>query len=313
MKVVTDIAQIDRREWKQLLETSSLANWFQSPAAYDFFVSVSDCLTPFIAAVYEKRLCGVMVGYIVPTDGFLRYFSERTIINGGPLLADDISDEALEALLRAVPNRGIYCETRNFNKYDFRRTVFEQCGWQYKPHYDLWISCDNSWRERIQPAKRQQIRRAQEDGQTWSEAQTEEDVKAWYVELRELYNTKVHRPLFPLSFFVAAWHSKACHLLIVRDSERNVIGGALVPHLPQMAYEWYICGPVMATYAILEWCEQNKIPRLDMMGAGEPHKHYGVRDFKLRMGGYLCKFGRFIKVNAPLRYRLGVAYINHKS
>lgn len=313
MTVITDIAQIDRREWRQLLETSSFANWFQSPEAYDFFVAVSDCLTPFVAAVYDTKLVGLVVGYTQAGKGLLRFFTERTIINGGPLLADDISDEALAALLQAVPDRGIYCETRNFNSYTTRHTVFEKCGWQFKPHYDVHIPCDNRWRERIQPAKRQQIRKAQEEGQFWSEAHSEDDVAAWYKLLSELYRTKVHRPLFPLSFFTAAWRNKVCHLLLVRDAEKAVIGGAFMPNLPDMAYEWYICGSVMATFAMLEWCEQNHVACLDTMGAGSPEKEYGVRNFKLRMGGHLCEFGRFIKVNAQFRYRLGVAYINMKS
>ena len=58
------------------------------------------------------------------------------------------------------------------------------------------------------------------------------------------------------------------------------------------------------------WCEQNGITRLDAVGAGEPNKEYGVRDFKLRMAGELHEFGRFIRIQAKTRYRLGVWVIN---
>ncbi len=313
MKVITDIAHIDRDQWRHLQAVSPVRNWFQSPEAYDFFVSVSDCMTPFVSAVYDGELCGIMVGYTVAADGLMRFFTERTIINGGPLLAADISDEALAALLNSVPKRGIYCEIRNFGDYHIWNSVFDKAGWTFRPHYDVLFDCSADWRARIHQTKSLQLRRALKDGQTWNLAQTEQDVAQWYAILDKLYRTKVHRPLFPEHFFVKAWKSKTCHLILVRDKAKTLIGGALVPATHFAAYEWYICGPAMSTYAILEWCEQNGVACLDAMGAGEPQKEYGVRDFKLQMGGELYQFGRYLKINRNLRYRLGAAYINFRS
>jgi lipid II:glycine glycyltransferase (peptidoglycan interpeptide bridge formation enzyme) len=80
-------------------------------------------------------------------------------------------------------------------------------------------------------------------------------------------------------------------------------------------YELYICGlddeykeqypSVMATWAAMEYATQNNIPIFDFMGAGKPDERYGVREFKARFGGELVEYGRFIKINQPVLYKLG--------
>lgn len=311
MTVLTDISQINRSEWQKLIATSPVASWFQTPEAYDFFASVPASVKPFVVAVEEKDLKGVVVGYTVAEGGPLkRFFSKRTIIQGGPLLADDISDEALTALLQAIPRDGIYCEMRNFSDYSKWRKAFEQADWNYKPHYDVYMATTAGWQNKLQDTKKRQVNKAIKDGYTWQEAEKEEDVRSWYYLLKHLYRNKVHRPLFDYGFFLTAWQKGFCKVLIVRDGYKQIVGGALVPVMNQIAYEWYICGSVMATYALQDWCEQNGITRLDAVGAGEPNKEYGVRDFKLRMAGELHEFGRFIRIQAKTRYQLGVWVIN---
>ena len=55
-----------------------------------------------------ERLVGLVVGYVTKERSRVKqYFTRRAIIIGGPLLAEDISDEALAALLEAVKNQPI--------------------------------------------------------------------------------------------------------------------------------------------------------------------------------------------------------------
>ncbi len=307
MRICTDISQIDRADWQELLAASSVASWFQTSEAYDLFVDVRGGVTPFVVAVYSDKLKGVVVGYSVAEGGRVKqFFSKRTIIQGGPLLADDITDDELTALLNAVPHRGIYSEMRNFSDYSRWREVFVKAGWEYRPHYDVYMNTDVGWQNRLQDAKKRQVAKAIKEGYTWKEADSDDEVKTWYLQLKRLYREKVHRPLFDYYFFYLAWRKDVCKVLIVKDGYGNIVGGALVPVFEQTAYEWYVCGSVMATYAIQDWCEKNGYTRLDAMGAGEPNKEYGVRDFKLRMGGELHEFGRFCRVQARIRYKLGV-------
>ena len=88
----------------------------------------------------------------------------------------------------------------------------------------------------------------------------------------------------------------------------------------QEMFEWYIAGldhdfkgtgiypSSIATWGAIEYSSRNNIPKFNFMGAGQPEKHYGVRDFKLQFGGQLVNSGRYIKVNKPFLYWLGRKY-----
>ena len=162
-------SDINPQQWQALVEQSPYATWFQTPEAYQFYSSVPEEMTPFAIGVTDNKLTGVIVGYITNTNNPIKQFlTRRAIIIGGPLLAEDISDEALEVLLKAVKeckvesvkckgtengkaeplastpytlhSTPIYIETRNFHDYSKWRYVFEQCGfayWKFMVHI-LW-------------------------------------------------------------------------------------------------------------------------------------------------------------------------------
>ena len=46
------------------------------------------------------------------------------------------------------------------------------------------------------------------------------------------------------------------------------------------------------------------------MGAGKPDENYGVREFKEKFGGELVEYGRFIRINNPLLYKLGTSALS---
>ena len=123
---------IDQQQWRELIERSSTATWFQTDEAYRFYQSVGD-VQAFAFGVVEcaernqranpskdlkvlndlkdlntgatDRLTGVIVGYItLEPNPIKQFFTRRAIIIGGPLLDEHISDEALSALLSAVKN-----------------------------------------------------------------------------------------------------------------------------------------------------------------------------------------------------------------
>ena len=95
---------IDPQQWNELVQSSPTATWFQTDEAYQFYQSVSNELAPFALGIEEDgHLTGVVVGYTTQEKCiFKQYFTARTIIPGGPLLADDISETALAELLKAV-------------------------------------------------------------------------------------------------------------------------------------------------------------------------------------------------------------------
>ena len=114
---------IDQQQWRELIQSSPVATWFQTPEAYEFYAALSSELIPFAFGIEEcrgdeamrqlgdkdgSRLVGVIVGYItLEPNPIKQFFTRRAIIIGGPLLDEHISDEALSALLSAVKNQPI--------------------------------------------------------------------------------------------------------------------------------------------------------------------------------------------------------------
>ena len=94
---------IDPQQWSELVQSSPTATWFQTKEAYQFYAAVSGMQAFAYGVAEEGRLVGVIVGYTTQEKCiFKQYFTARTIIPGGPLLANCISETALAELLNAV-------------------------------------------------------------------------------------------------------------------------------------------------------------------------------------------------------------------
>ena len=328
--------QIDRQQWSALLDNSRTATWFQSPEAYDFFASLHEMMTPFAFGLVRRQdqtehLRAVCVGYITKEPNAVKqFFTRRTVIFGGPCLADDCTSEECRTLTRAI--RGfnevlsIFIETRNFNDYSSWRSAFEAEGFAYQPHYDLHTDCTDRrlMTSRVADSTMRQVRKALAEGVHIVEAQTDEDIEAFYLLLSDLYRKKVRKPLFPLSFFTRFVRQGRGVLLLAKRplpneeteqrqdgvGKEEVIGGMLCAILPARAiYEWYVVGTAVVTWAAMDYANNHGLHLFDLMGAGVPDIPYGVRDFKMRFGGQLHEYGRFLHVNNRLLYALGKAFM----
>ena len=188
--------EIDRGEWSRLVQTSATGTWFQTPEAYEFFASQSELFKPFVVAISNdaslnevqhsinsslQTLRAVCVGYVtLERNPIKQYFTRRAIINGGPALADDATDEEVAVLLEAVKEKAslqlspvgkwdtaqepshlgcfkgrlcslllgrdgvgspIYIETRNFNDYSRWKGAFEKAGFSHQPHLNFHVDC----------------------------------------------------------------------------------------------------------------------------------------------------------------------------
>lgn len=323
MTIVSDIKQIDTEQWQRLVQESPTATWFQTREAYDFYASLPALMTPFVVAVSEaERPTGIVVGYVTKESSRIKhYFTRRAIVIGGPLLAADISVDALTMLLDALTSllasQAIYIETRNFNDYSRWRTIFERCGFAYQPHLNFHIdtSSEEVARGNIGKHRWKYIRLSLRDGATLVSEPTLQQVAEYYQILKELYTTKVKTPLFPFQFFEKLYALPSAKFLLVAFNGQ-IIGGTVCVSLKQKAlYEWYVCGDdnyhkgirpsSVATWFGMQYAAQHGYPIFDLMGAGVPDKKYGVRDFKAEFGGRLVEHGRFLRVSQPLLYKIG--------
>ena len=335
--------EINKQQWQLLVEHSPCATWFQTPEAYTFYASLPNEMTPFAVAVENNgKLRAVCVGYTTKEANTIKqYLTCRAIIIGGPVIADDATDEEVAALMQAIRRLGdktkgkknskavtiastpytlhptpIYIETRNFNDYSRWKSVLEQNGFAYQPHLNFHVDCtQDNMLATMSESRRRQIKKAIKSGVEIVEAKSCDEVKEFYTILLDLYTNKVKTPLFPLDFFLMFFEQNCGKYLLVKYADK-IIGGIMCPIFKgQTIYEWFVCGmdeqyknqypSVMATYAAIEYANQHGLSCFDFMGAGKPDEAYGVRDFKARFGGELVEHGRFLCIRKPLLYYLG--------
>lgn len=315
---------IDPVLWSDLVKQSPLATWFQTQEAYAFFDDLSFLEAFAIAVESEGRLKGLVAGYIQKDGGKIKqFFSRRAIVVGGPLLSDEITDEELSfllsALIKKLQRKAIFIETRNFNDYSRWHSVFEQSRFDYEPHYDVQV--DTSSMElvnsKLDRNRRRNIKKALDNGVVIDEKPSAEDLKLLYSMLEELYTTKVKTPLFPFEFFEKLRNISSSRFFLAKNAEGQLLGGLICVELEHRAvYAWLACGDdynykslspsVMVNYAGVSYAAREGIPRFDFMGAGKPDDGgYGVRDFKLKFGGDLVEYGRYVHVCNRLLFSIG--------
>lgn len=328
MRVITDISEIDKVQWHRLLEQSRVASFFQSPEVVEFINGQKDMAANVFAVEENGELQGLAVVTIYQNGtGLKRKLSTRAVINGGLLLPDNSSHEAvrqlLDTMVLSLRKQCSYIEIRNFSDYTPWQDTIENNGFRYQPHYNFHISTEG-FKERMGKTRRYEVRRGLKEGAEIDCSPNEQEVRELYAILQELYETRVKRPLFCLEFFENLYRESFSTFIIVRHQGR-VIGGTVCVGLPgQMLYEWFACGKsggeykylfpsTLATYGAIDYAATHGHPRFDMMGAGTPDDGgYGVRDFKAQFGGELVEHGRFLYVCKPLIYSLGKKFVSLK-
>lgn len=325
MNIYQDSA-IDRTLWDKLIETSKFASPFQTPAFFDFFNQNPQMQAQVFAVGNSKAFDALCVVTLQKEKGIKGYFSRRAIIYGGLVLSPKISETKITLLLNSISTyykkEAIYIETRNFFDYSEFSQLFKENHFQYTPwlNFHLHIESEEEVKSAMSKSRWRQIKKAQKQGASWKVAETEEEVMRFYEILQELYHDKIKKPLFDLDFFLRFFHSKIGEFLLVIFNEK-VIGGIMCPIIPNRGiYEFYVCGKdqehkdqypsIMATWAAIEYAQQNEIPVFDFMGAGSPDESYGVRDFKARFGGESVEHGRYLKVLNSFLYKVGKIGLN---
>ena len=332
MILYNSVDEINPLQWKELLDQSTTATFFQTRECFDFYNSLS-FLKPFVYGVSENdTLVGILCGYIIAEGNILkRFFSRRAIVPGGILLAPDVSMQAVKQLLDRAKNelahKAIYLELRNYNDFTTFRPSIESVGFEYRPHLNFHLNTNSEdiIYSQLSSSKRRQIKQSLKNGAEIIENFNEQELKEYYSILEDLYKNKVKSPLFPLEFFIEFQKQRNSKIILIRYQEKIVGGIVCIIFRNEVVYEWFVCGndgidknvfpSVLATWAGIEYAAKNNYRYFDFMGAGKPDEGYGVREFKSKFGGELLEHGRFLYICKPSLYRLGkfiVKKLKHK-
>lgn len=274
-------------------------------------------------------MVGVLLGVLIKERSSLKgLFSSRLVVYGGPL-ADGLHPEKrlifsllLENLIKKVKNSAIFIQFRASYDLSPYADIFQQFDFKWVPRLNLLVDTTNKQRfvQEISSTKRRQIRKSLENGAKIIEPANLEQVRAFYDILYDLYRHKVRKPLPDWSFFEAFFNliadSKFGKYFLI-EYDKRIIGGIMSPFMPgKSVFEWYVCGldaefrakgiypSVLATSAAIEFAGKMGCKLFDFMGVGKPDEPYGVRDFKMKFGGFQVNYGRYIRINSHLKYAI---------
>jgi len=324
LKIITEPKSIDPKVWNNFIYNHPNGNIFQSHAMYNFFMSI-DNYFPVVLAAFDGKdnLKGILLAATIKeSDGIKGSLSKRCIVWSGPLVLDDsntVLNLLLNTLNKFVGKKTIYTEIRNnFDNKNFTEKFISN-GYRYVDHLNFIVSISTveENKKKLSSSKRRQINKSLKNGAKIIMAENLEQVQGFYELLSNLYSIKVKKPLPSFNFFKQFYLCNNLGKYFLILYEDNIVGGIMCPIYKDTIYEWYICGEdekykeiypsVLATWAPIDYAANNGLEYLDFMGAGKPDEDYGVRKFKSQFGGELVNYGRFLKINKPVLYRLGKA------
>lgn len=312
-----------QQKWDTFAETLTGGNLFQTWGYFEFYRKLPG-YRPFVIFTVDgnEKIMGVLSAVIIcAPNPLIRFFSRRIIVHGGPIFHPSIKDlhlvtrKILTMLRRVASGRAIYIEFRNLVSRQELAPVFEALGYSHEDHLNYIVRISGQDRfQKIHKTKIRQINKSLKSGATVGPPDTFEEVRSFYLILKELYRTKIKKPLPPLAFFTEFYKSGlGVYLLIKYNGE--ILGGMMCGLYKDTIYELYIAGldrkyknvypSVLATYAAIEYALNNGLKYFDFLGAGKPKEEYGVREFKSRFGGELINPGRFILITKPFLFRIG--------
>lgn len=321
IKIIRDVRLLDKGSFNSFLRAHSNGNFFQSFGAFKFFETVEGYTPLLVVALQSNEYVGCLSAVIIRERNKVKgYLSRRCIIYGGPIIKNDdheITQKILQYFDRALTKVAIYSEFRAFFDMDSYKTLFANNDYYFEEHlnYIVPITSVEENKKLLNSSKRRQLNLSFKNGAKIIEPKDLSDIKSFYEILKNLYKTKVKKPVPGFEFFEKFYNQNELGKYFLIQYDGKIIGGIMCPIYNDKIYEWFVCGldgeiknvypSVMATWAPIEYGANNGLKYFDFLGAGKPDVDYGVRDFKSKFGGQLVNYGRFIKVYNKTLYNLG--------
>jgi len=215
-KIVYNSSEVDKKNWNNFIFENPNGNFFQIPKIYDFYKDLKGYKPiPLFCFDNTGNITGFLLAIIQKEKGFLKgKLSSRCIIYGGPVLNNNNNEAAgllLKKLIETVKKKSIYIEFRNLFDISESAEVFRENGFNYKDHFNFIFKIENPEEnfKKININKRRQIRKSLEAGAEIFEPENINQVKEFYLILKNLYNNKVKKPLPGFSFFEIFFYTPA--------------------------------------------------------------------------------------------------------
>ena len=317
------ISEINKSEWSDFLSHHPKKSVFQTPQMYECYEQTPNHEPYLFTAFVISKIVGILLVVIIQESGFLKkQLSTRAIIQGGPIIKDDnpyILKEILTACDVHIGKKAIYTQIRNQFEQLSQCDIFRELGYKFESHLNYLIHLDNEtaiW-SRIGKGRISQVKKAQKMGlsvQAYDHKTITDDLlRQGYSIIEEVYS-RANLPLVDISQMFAANKQGILVMFVITTKEGETAGCRFALAYENSLYGWYagsrskyysLYPNALLIWETLRWGCVKGYEIFDYGGAGSPNKSYGVRSFKSQLGGELVNFGRYEKVNNPLKMFIG--------
>lgn len=323
--IISDIHFVDKEAWIDFIEKHPNGNIFHSYELYESYQKVN-LFEPLVlfALDNDKKIVGCLFAVIHQEfKGSLRVFTSRSIIHGGPL-AKDNDAEIINALLieynKIVKRKAIYSQFRNLFDVSELQPFFLNNGYVYEPHLDIHINLTKSvddLKSKISKNKRRNISKSLNKGTQFLEIQSIEEYEECIKLVQSTYK-RIGLPCPDKSFFMLFFSelvNKKILKVFIASIQGKIIATRMELCFKEVVYDWYAGADDnyssfypndFVIYHILLWGHENGYKTFDFGGAGKPGIPYGVRDHKMKFGGDLVEYGRYLNIHKPFLYYMGI-------
>lgn len=308
---------VDFSLWKSFVYNHPNGNIFQTPEMYEVYSKTKN-YEPILVTIGDKNnLYGLILG-VIQKEKYFGYFTSRSIITGGPLVKDNdpvVLNDLLIKYNAAIKKKAIYSQIRNIFDTSLQREVFLRNGYVYDDHldiiHDLTKSEEEQWMK-ISRDKKKCIKNANKNLLVKNITHESKKIDEIYYLLKKVYK-RVKLPLPDISFFTNAieilQREKNINIFAAYLSEQ-LIGVRIVLCYKNLIYDWYAGSDNkylkyrpndILPWEVMKWGSQNGYEIFDFGGAGKPKVPYGVRDYKLKFGGFLVNYGRYEAIHQAMK------------
>jgi len=323
MRFYTNFSNFNKDLWEVFIKNHTNSNTFQSFEMFEFWKNQQNYNSIIFFIESDDGECLAFCTGVIMYNGksIMKLLSKRAIFFGGPLINENENKEEILNFLVLkmegyLKKKSIYTEIRNFYSDLYLKEIFNTSKWTYRPYqnYIITLNSEEEVFSKIKPEKRRQIRKALREGVQISYDKTDINIKGVYDVLVKIYKEKVKKPLPTFEFFISLMKLNVAGIVSIQYEDK-IIGGGFFLRDDQNIYDWYRGGldydykkqypSTIAAWAVLKFGLDNDLKMFDFMGAGLKGEEYGVRKFKSQFGGELVEYGRFLKINNPIVYKMG--------
>ncbi len=331
--IIDDKTKVSETDWGAFVLEHPDGNIFQSPDIVRFYEATGEYKPVTLFSIDKSgKVAGIVVAYIIRDGKFLtRQLSSRAIIAGGPLIKKG-EEQSANALISEIKRRTTgkvnYIQVRNLFSASGLTDKFIGNGFVYEDHLNVLIDLTKNTevlQSELHPSRRKQIGRAIRRGVeiVMPEKPDRIILDACYSILSSVYE-KAGLPLPSSLFFYEAFHVLEAIKrlkLFLAIYNGSIIAFRYVLMYKDVIYDWFAGSATeyndkypndILPWSIIQWGKEQGFKTFDFGGAGHPDEQYGVRDYKIKFGGSMVNFGRYIYVSRPLIYYPAKYYLKLK-